>query len=70
MWKSLGAILIYMAIAWFHVPQLKKDKLIREIWIFSILMLFVATITVLKLTNVPLPSPLDLITLIFKPFLT
>lgn len=70
MWKSLGAILIYIAIAWFHIPQLEKDKLIREIWIFSILMLFVATITVLKLTNVPLPSPLDLITLIFKPFLT
>lgn len=69
MLKSVGAILLYLAIIYFQIPQLVKEKMIKEIWIFSILMLFLTGLTIAKLNNFPLPSPLDLITITFKPFI-
>ncbi|HHY74325.1 MAG TPA: hypothetical protein GX497_14090 [Bacillus bacterium] len=69
MFKSIGVILVYIIIAYFQIPQLKKEKMIREIWIFSIVMLFVTGVTVLKLNNLPFPSPIDLITVTLQPFL-
>lgn len=70
MLKSIAAILLFLAIAYFQIPQLLKEKMIKEIWIFSILMIFLTGVSVAKLNNVPLPSPLDLITIIFKPFIS
>lgn len=69
MLKSIGIIILYIGIALFQIPQLKKEKMIREIWIFSLLMLMVTAVTVIKLNNIPLPSPLDLVTIILKPFI-
>lgn len=69
MLKSIGVIVLYMVIAFFQIPQLKKEKMKREIWIFSIIMLFVTAVTVAKLNNLPLPSPLDLVTIMLSPFI-
>lgn len=69
MLKSIGVILIYIAIAFFQIPQLKKEKMIREIWIFTILMVFVTGVTVAKLNNLSLPSPLEMVTFVLKPFI-
>lgn len=69
MLKCIGVIIIYIGIAFFQIPQLKKEKMIREIWIFSLLMLVVTAATVMKLNNLPLPSPLDFITVILNPFI-
>ncbi|MEC1717183.1 hypothetical protein [Schinkia azotoformans] len=69
MLKSIGVIFIYIAIAFFQIHQLKKEKMIREIWIFSILMVLTTGVTVAKLNNLPLPSPLDLVVFVLKPFI-
>lgn len=69
MLKSIGVILIYLIISFFQISQLKKEKMIREIWIFSILMVFTTGVTVAKLNNLPLPSPLDIVTIVLEPFI-
>ncbi|KEF37734.1 hypothetical protein M670_03037 [Schinkia azotoformans MEV2011] len=69
MLKSIGVIFIYIAIGFFQIHQLKKEKMIREIWIFSILMVLTTGVTVAKLNNLPLPSPLDLVVFVLKPFI-
>lgn len=68
MLKSIGIMVIYVIIAFFQISQLKKEKLKREIWVFTILMIIVSVVTVYKLNNLPLPSPLDLITILLNPF--
>ncbi len=69
MLKSIGVILIYLMIGFFQISQLKKEKMIREIWIFSILMVLTTGVTVAKLNNWPLPSPLDIVTIVLEPFI-
>jgi uncharacterized membrane protein SirB2 len=69
MLKSIGVIVLYVVIAFFQIQQLKKEKMKREIWIFSIIMLLVTAVTVAKLNNLPLPSPLDLVTIMLNPFI-
>jgi hypothetical protein len=67
MLKSFGLIILFIAIAYFHIRKLAKEKLIREIWIFSILMFFVTSLTVAKINNVPIPNPLELVIITMEP---
>ncbi|MFE8697215.1 hypothetical protein ACFYKT_12795 [Cytobacillus sp. FJAT-53684] len=67
MLKSLGLILIYLAISYFQIRQLIKDKMKREIWIYSIIMLVVTGITIAMIYKIPIPNPLNLIAFILKP---
>ncbi|WP_227940292.1 hypothetical protein [Alkalihalobacillus deserti] len=67
MLKSFGLILLFTAVSYFHIPQLAKDKMIREIWIFSILMLFITVLAIAQINKVPIPNPLELIAIAVEP---
>lgn len=69
MLKSLGILLIFIAIAIFQIPQLAKGKMNKEIIIFSIFMVFTAVIAILKVNDVPIPNPLELIAYTLDPIL-
>ncbi len=69
MLKSLGILLIFIAIAIFQIPQLAKEKMNKEIVIFSIFMVFTAVIAILKVNDVPIPNPLELIAYTLDPIL-
>lgn len=69
MLKSLGILLIFIAIAIFQIPQLAKEKMNKEIIIFSMFMVFTAVIAILKVNDVPIPNPLELIAYTLDPIL-
>lgn len=67
MLKSFGLIVIFSVISYFHIHQLAKDKLKREIWIFSIFMLLITGIGIAKVYQLPIPNPLELISITMDP---
>lgn len=67
MLKSLWLILIFSVISYFQIHQLAKDKLKREIRIFSVLMLVITGIGVAKVYQLPIPNPLELISITMDP---
>lgn len=67
MLKSFGLIVIFSVISYYHIHQLAKDKLKREIWIFSIFMLFNTGIGIAKVYHLPIPNPLELISITMEP---
>ncbi|RKJ45765.1 hypothetical protein D7X33_34485 [Butyricicoccus sp. 1XD8-22] len=69
MLKSLGILLIFIIIALFQIPQLAKEKMKKEIVIFSILTIFTATIAILQVNKVPIPNPMELITFAMRPII-
>jgi uncharacterized membrane protein len=69
MLKSFGLLVLFIAIAYFHIPKLAKEKLIREIWIFSILMLVITVISIAQVNGVKIPNPLELITITLDPLI-
>ncbi|MGX6444959.1 hypothetical protein ACWM35_17235 [Neobacillus sp. K501] len=67
MLKSFGLIVIFSVISYFHIHQLAKDKLRREIWIFTFLMLFITGIGIAQVNHLPIPNPLELISITMEP---
>lgn len=65
--KSLLILLIFIIIAIFEIPQLLKDKMSKEIVIFSIFMVTTAAIAIAQINKVPIPNPLELIAYTMKP---
>ncbi|WP_106766201.1 hypothetical protein [Paenibacillus faecalis] len=54
-------------IAWREVPSLFQNKQKKELWAFSVLLLFGLAAGITVQINRNVPSPLEWITLIFKP---
>ncbi|MCU9614393.1 hypothetical protein OEV98_12685 [Caldibacillus lycopersici] len=69
MLKAIGVLFIFLLIAFFQVPQLIKTKLFRELWIFSFLLFFVAIITILRINNLFLPNPLEIVAFALDPLI-
>jgi hypothetical protein len=68
MWAILGILLIAIIILLIEVPPLLKAKRKKELWVFSILLLFATALSISKSLQVNIPNPLDWLTIIFKPF--
>lgn len=68
MWAVLGIITVGILIAVYEVPSLLRRNLKRELWIFSILLIFGVVLSILKNLRVDIPNPLDMVTIIYKPF--
>jgi hypothetical protein len=68
MLKVLGILVITLLIIWKEIPPLKKHKKKKEIWIFSIFQFMATTLLSLVVLNMKIPSPLELIRIIYKPF--
>ena len=62
-----GILVIVAVIIAIDVPSLLRKKLKKELWIFSILLLFGTALSIAQALNIKIPNPLDWITAIYKP---
>ncbi|MGG0655454.1 hypothetical protein [Rummeliibacillus pycnus] len=65
--KSIGILLIAVAILWIEVPPLLEKKYKKELLVFSILLVIGLGLSITLALEKPIPNPLDLLTFIFKP---
>lgn len=68
MWAITGIIVTASFIVMIEVPPLLRAKLKRELWLFSILLLFGTVLSIAKSLKLAIPNPLDMIWIIFQPF--
>ncbi|UNK16846.1 hypothetical protein MNQ98_20425 [Paenibacillus sp. N3/727] len=59
---AVGALIV-----WLEIPPLIKKKQKKELWVFSILLLFGVVSSIIVNINRDIPSPLEWITVMFKP---
>jgi hypothetical protein len=67
MLKVFGVLVITLLIIWKEIPPLKKQKKKKELWIFMIFQFLATTLLSLVVLNVKVPSPLDVIRIIYQP---
>ncbi|MDK2933408.1 MAG: hypothetical protein PWP27_1218 [Clostridiales bacterium] len=63
----LGILMVTAGIILLEVPCLLEKKLKKELWVFSMLLTFGVIISILMAFGVQLPSPKNMITVIYKP---
>ena len=66
-WKIVGVLFLAILIALIEVPHLLKNKLKKELWVFLSLLSIGLGLGIARSIELDLPSPLDLITAIYKP---
>ncbi len=67
MWAVAGIIAVTIAIFMFEVPSLRRKQLRKELWVFSILLLFGSGLSVALSLHMKIPNPLDLLIVVYKP---
>lgn len=67
MLKVFVVLVITLLIIWKEIPALKKHNKKKEIWIFSIFQFLATTLLCLVVLNVKIPSPLEVVRIIYKP---
>lgn len=55
-------------LTWLELPRMRREKEHREIWGFSAFMLLAVGISVAQTISKEIPTPLVLMTAVFKPF--
>jgi hypothetical protein len=63
----LGILIVTAGIILLEAPYLLERKLKKELCVFSILLTFGATISILMALGIQLPNPQDMITVVYKP---
>ncbi|WP_047981865.1 hypothetical protein [Ornithinibacillus contaminans] len=69
MLKTFGILLLFLIIGFMQVYRLAKEKLFREIWISMVLLTFAAILTILRIHDISIPNPLELIAISLDPFI-
>ncbi|QNK57306.1 hypothetical protein [Paenibacillus sp. PAMC21692] len=65
---SIAAIVAISAMLFlFDFPRLRRDGQKRELWTFSLLLLFGTALGIVQSLNLPLPNPMEWIVAVFKP---
>jgi hypothetical protein len=67
MWPIVGILLIGGIIAGIEIPSMKKKKNYKEMFVFLILLISGLSLGILAIIGIELPTPLYLISKIFKP---
>lgn len=67
MWPVLGVLFVAIVILIIEVPSLWKAKMKKELWIFSLLLLFSTVLGIVKGLQMDIPNPLDWLVAIFEP---
>ncbi|AOZ92161.1 hypothetical protein [Paenibacillus crassostreae] len=62
-----GILIIVSIIIAIDVPPLVRKKLIKELWVFSILLLFGTILAILQALHIKIPNPLDWMIIVYKP---
>ncbi|MHA6482203.1 hypothetical protein ACX1C1_09935 [Paenibacillus sp. strain BS8-2] len=63
----ITVVVLAVALAWYEISRLRKRKWIRESWAFSVFLLCGVVLCVLYLLQVPIPSPIKWIKMMFTP---
>ncbi|GKU77555.1 hypothetical protein [Paenibacillus sp. L3-i20] len=63
----IGILIVSTWIAFIEVPALKRKHQIKELWIFSILLLLGTALSIAESSHVKMPSPLDWIMKLYMP---
>jgi len=63
----IGILAIAAIIAMMEVPGLWKKRHMKELWVFTLLLLLGTGIHIAQSLSVKLPNPLDWITYLYKP---
>lgn len=63
----IGIIAVVILICVLEVPRLVKDKLIKELVVFTALLLFGTIISIAQALQIRIPNPMDLIITIYQP---
>ncbi|MDQ0063814.1 hypothetical protein [Paenibacillus harenae] len=67
MWLIVGVVLLSILLIRLEVPALLKKKKIKELWLFSLMLLGGIMLTIAKVAHLPIPNPLDFITWVYRP---
>ncbi|OIK08425.1 hypothetical protein BIV60_26380 [Bacillus sp. MUM 116] len=62
-----GTIVAAIMMVVFEIPNLRKKKLTKELWVFSFLMLIAVGLGIAQSLGLKIPNPLNGITIVFKP---
>ncbi|MGP7818885.1 hypothetical protein [Niallia sp. 01092] len=65
---TIGILLVSIVIALIEVPPLLRKGLTKEIWVFSILLLFGTGLSIAEGLQMNIPNPLNWIGAVYKPF--
>lgn len=68
MWSILGILTVAIGITLYEVPSLLERNLKKELWVFSILLIFGVVLSIINSLNIDIPNPLDWLTVIYKSF--
>lgn len=68
MLASIGILMVSALIIIIDVPSLLKKKFKKELWVFSIILLFGTGLSIAESLQVDIPNPLDGIAVVYKPF--
>jgi hypothetical protein len=67
MFTVVGSLAVAVLLIIVEVPALRKKKANKELWAFSILLLFGTTLTIIQALDIQVPNPMDLIIYVYKP---
>ncbi|NBI05963.1 hypothetical protein [Senegalia massiliensis] len=65
--NSIGIIMISIIIVIYEFKSLKESDSKKEVWSFSILLLFATILGIMKVLDINIPNPLDLVSIIYSP---
>lgn len=63
----LAALIFSTALCYIEIPKMLQDKLFRELWTFSALLVFGTVLAILKSLDVNIPNPSDFIAWVYSP---
>jgi len=62
-----GILVVVAIIIIIDVPPLWRKKLIKELWVFSFLLLFGTALAIAQALHLKIPNPLDWMIAVYKP---
>ncbi|PHS35121.1 MAG: hypothetical protein COA82_05355 [Alkaliphilus sp.] len=68
MWSILGILTVAIGITLYEVPSILEKNFKKELWVFSSLLLFGVVLSIIESLNIDIPTPLDWLAVIYKPF--
>lgn len=68
MYSIFGILIVAIGMVLYEVPALIKKRLRKELWAFSILLMFGVFISIVESLNIDMPNPSDWLAIIYSPF--
>lgn len=65
--KTVAILAVALLISYFEIPKMKKQKMKKEIIIFSCILFLATALTILETNGIEVPNPLEGLRRIFGP---